>query len=108
MHTVDRYLLKNALYIVLLANIIALLPLGRHPFVWLNAAALGLCLLLLWLIRLTIRRYADTFGRSAGEVKDLLGRYIEDDRRGRGSFYDYLREPPAVPPNPAGRHDDST
>ena len=91
MHTVDRYLLKNALYLFLLANIIAFIPRGTAQFYWLNAGALILCLLLFGLIRLTIRRYADEFGHDRSAVKDLLGRYIEDDKRGKVSFYDYLK-----------------
>ncbi|GEM_PF-6643720 len=89
MHKVSRYLLKNTVYIFLLANIVALLWPGR-PFVWLNGLALGLCLLVHFLIRLTVRRYAMIFGRSREEIVDLLGRYIEDERRGRKSFHDYL------------------
>lgn len=97
MHKVDRYLLKNACYIFLLANIIAYLFQGRPLFLWLNAAALGLCLLLFCLIRLTVRRYADEFGRGREEVKALLGEYIEDDKRGKLSFHDYLKKRPCVP-----------
>ena len=89
MHKVNRYLLKNAVYIVLLANIVALLLPGR-PMIWLNLLALLLCLLMLFLIRLTVQRYAAVFGKSRDEIADLLGRYIEDERRGRKSFYDYL------------------
>ena len=92
MHTVDRYLLKNACFIFLLANIVAYMPRELNLFPWLNALALMLCLLMLFLIRLTVRRYAGEFGRSREEVKDLLGSYIEDDRRGKVSFYDYLNQ----------------
>ena len=91
MHKVDRYLLKNAIYIVLLANIIAYFFNGSTLFLLLNGGALVLCLLLFFLIRLTVRRYADEFGRARSEVKDLLGSYIEDDKRGKVSFYDYLK-----------------
>jgi len=89
MHKVNRYLLKNTVYIVLLANIVALL-LPARPFVWLNLLALALCLLMVFLIKLTVKRYAAVFGKSRGEIADLLGRYIEDERRGRKSFHDYL------------------
>jgi hypothetical protein len=44
------------------------------------------------LIRLTVRRYAEEFGMDREAVKDLLGKYIEDDRRGKVSFYDYLKK----------------
>lgn len=91
MHKVDRYLLKNAVYIVLLVNIIAYFFSGSTLFFLLNGVALVLCLLLFFLIRLTVRRYADEFGRARSEVKDLLGSYIEDDKRGKVSFYDYLK-----------------
>lgn len=89
MHKVNRYLIKNSVYILLLANIVALLLPGR-PLLWLNLLALALCLLMLFLIRLTVQRYAVVFGKSRDEITDLLGRYIEDERRGRKSFYDYL------------------
>ncbi|NJC88503.1 MAG: hypothetical protein FIB02_08230 [Desulfuromonas sp.] len=92
MHKVDLYLLKNSCYVFLLANIIAYIPKGPQLFPWLNAIALALCLLLYYLIRLTVRRYADEFGRSREEVKDLLGKYIEDDKKGKVSFYDYLKK----------------
>lgn len=101
MHKVDLYLLKNSCYIFLLANIIAYIPRGTYLFPWMNALALGLCLLMLFLIRLTVSRYAAEFGKSREEVKTLLGKYIEDDRKGKLSFYDYLkkRHPnPAAPP----------
>lgn len=100
MHKVDRYLLKNSLYIFLLANIIACVPRGKIFFLWLNIVALAICLLLLFLIRLTIRRYAVAFGKSGEDVKNLLGRYIEDDTRGKLSFYDYLqRQKPSTSGN---------
>ena len=92
MHKVDRYLLKNSFYIFLLANILAYIPKGTGLFPWLNAIALGLCLLLFFLIRLTVRRYAEEFSLSRDEVKNLLGRYIEDDKRGKISFFDYLKK----------------
>jgi hypothetical protein len=97
MHKVDGYVLKNSLYIFLLANIIAYIPRGSFLFPWMNAIALGLCLLLFYLIRLTIRRYAAEFGRTGSEVKDLLGSYIDDDKRGKLSFYDYLKKRQAPP-----------
>ena len=92
MHKVDRYLLKNAFFIFVLANIIAYIPREMNLFPWLNALAFSLCLLLFCLIRLTIRRYAEEFGMSGAEVKDLLGKYIEDEKRGKISFNDYLRK----------------
>jgi len=104
-HKVDRYLLKNSVYIFLLANIIAYIPKGTHLFPWLNAIALAFCLLLFFLIRLTTRRYADEFGKSREEVKDFLGKYIEDDKKGKVSFYDYLKKRYAgqsVPPDTSG------
>jgi len=91
MNKVDLYLLKNSFYFFLLANIIALLVPGNNLYPWLNAVALGLSLLMLLLIRLTIVRYARDFGRSRDEVKTLLGEYIEDDKRGKVSFYEYLK-----------------
>ena len=102
MHKVDLYLLKNSCYVFLLANIIAYIPKGPYLFPWLNAIALALCLLLFFLIRLTLRRYADEFGKSRAEVKDLLGKYIEDDRKGKVSFYDYLKKRAAKQSDPSG------
>lgn len=90
MNKVNRYLLKTAVYIFLLANIMALLLPGETLLVWLNVVAVALCLLMVGLIRLTVRRYAAAFGKSREEVIALLGRYIEDERRGKKSFYDYL------------------
>ena len=84
MHTVDRYLLKNAFFIFLLANIVAYIFKGMELFPWLNALALGLCLLLFSLIRLTVRRYADEFGRPRELDDDLvvaLGAYSQCFRR---------------------------
>jgi len=92
MHKVDLYLLKNSLYIFLLANIIGFFPLGTNLFPWLNALAFGLCLLMLCLIRLTVRRYAGEFGKNPADVKTLLGKYIEDDKRGKLTFHDYLKK----------------
>lgn len=90
MHKVSRYLLKNTVYIFLLANIVALLLPGSRMFVWLNLLALILCGLVYGLIRLTVDRYAKVFGRSREEITDLLGRYIEDENRGKKTFHDYL------------------
>lgn len=92
MHKVDRYLLKNAFFIFLLANIIAYVPREMNLFPWLNAIAVGLCLVMFFLIRLTVRRYAEEFGKTRKQVKDLLGTYIEDDKRGKVSFNDYLKK----------------
>ena len=91
MNKVDLYLLKNTFYFFLLANIIALCFPGSKPFPLMNALALGLSLLMLALIRLTIVRYAKDFSKSREEVKMLLGEYIEDDKRGKVSFHDYLK-----------------
>ena len=92
MHKVDLYLLKNAFFIFLLANIIAYFPREMNLFPWLNAIAFCLCLLMFFLIRLTVSRYAGEFGKSREAVKDLLGKYIEDEKRGKVSFYDYLKQ----------------
>ena len=91
MNKVDLYLLKTTFYFFLLANIIALCFPGSKPFPLMNALALGLSLLMLVLIRLTIVRYAKDFSKSREEVKTLLGEYIEDDKRGKVSFHDYLK-----------------
>jgi hypothetical protein len=101
MHKVDLYLLKNSFYFFLLANIIALCFPARKLFPLLNAIALGLSLLMLLLIRLTIVRYAKDFSKGREEVKTLLGEYIEDDKRGKVSFHDYMkRRQPLNPPAP--------
>lgn len=102
MHKVDLYLLKTSCYFFVLANIVALCFPARQLFPLMNALALGLSLLMFGLIRLTIVRYARDFGKSRNEVKDLLGEYIEDGKRGRISFHDYLKrrqplDPPARP-----------
>jgi hypothetical protein len=100
-HKVDIYLLKNSFYIFLLANIIAYVPREPYLFPWLNLVAFALCLLLFVLIRLTVKRYAAEFEKNPEEVKALLGKYIEDDKRGKISFYDYLKKrftPPAASP----------
>lgn len=103
MHKVDLYLLKNSFYFFILANILALCFPERQLFPLLNALAMGLSLLMLALIRLTISRYARDFGRSRDEVKTRLGEYIEDDKRGKVSFYDYLKR--RYPPDPSPRPD---
>lgn len=92
MHKVDIYLLKNSCYIFLLANIIAYVPREPYLFPWLNLVAFLLCLLLFILIRLTVRRYSAEFRTNPQAVKDLLGKYIEDDKRGKISFHDYLKK----------------
>ncbi len=91
MNKVNVYMLKNFLYVFLLANIIALLFRGRQLFVWMNVIALVICVLVFLLIRLTVRRYAAEFQKSRDEVRDLLGQYIEDEQRGKTSFHDYLK-----------------
>lgn len=103
MHKVDIYLLKNFFYIFLLANIIAYVPREPYLFPWLNLVAFALCLLLFILIRLTVQRYAGEFGRPREEVKALLGEYIEDDKRRKVSFYDYLKKKLAMPATPPVR-----
>jgi len=90
MNKVKKYLLKNTFYIFLLANIIAVFFHSSSRFLWFNALAGILCMLMYVLIKLTIQRYAAVFGKSRGEIADMLGRYIEDERRGKKSFYDYL------------------
>ena len=102
MNKVNLYLLKNSIYFFLLANIIALCFPGSKPFPLMNALALGLSLLMLLLIRMTIVRYAKDFSKSRDEVRALLGEYIEDDKRGKGSFHDYLKRrlPPVSPARP--------
>ena len=92
MHKVDVYLLKNACYFFALANIIPLIFPKANLTLWTNGVALLLSLVLLILIRLTVRRYADIFGKSRSEVKQLLADYIVDKRRGKLSFYDYLQK----------------
>jgi len=98
MHNVDGYLLKNACYFFALANIVPLIFPKANLTLWTNGAALLLSLLLLFLIRLTVRRYAEVFGKSRGEVKQLLAEYITDKRRGKLSFYDYLKKRRAQEP----------
>ena len=90
MHKVNKYLLRNTLYIFLLANIIAFFFKGGGRFLWGNLVAFILCLLMYGLIRLTVQRYAAVFGKSRKEIADKLGCYIEDEHRGKKSFYDYL------------------
>lgn len=90
MRTADRYLLKTAFFIFLLANILSLLIPVANPFLWMNAIALVLTLLVVLLIWLTIRRYAQDCGQSREEIKELLGAYIVDETRGKLSFHEYL------------------
>jgi hypothetical protein len=106
MHKVDVYLLKNACYFFALANIIPLIFPKANLTPWTNGAALLLSLILLFLIRLTVRRYAEVFGKSRTEVKQLLADYIVDKRRGKLSFFEYLKkrrkQEPAPASTPAG------
>ena len=102
MHKVDAYLLKNSIYILVLANLIALLLYKWNLFLHLTLLALLLNLIVFALIQLTIRRYAAKFGKTREQIKNLLGRYIEDDSRQRGSFHDFIRNhldtfPPRYP-----------
>lgn len=102
MHKVDAYLLKNSLYILVLANLIALLLYKWNLFLHLTLFALLLNLVVLGLIQLTIRRYAAKFGKTREQIKNLLGRYIEDDNKQGISFHDYVRNhldtfPPRYP-----------
>jgi len=92
MHKVDIYLLKNSFYFFILANIIPLIFTREGLALWTNGAALLLSLLMLVLIRLTVRRYAGDFGKSHAEVKQLLAEYIEDKRRGKLTFHDYVKK----------------
>ena len=101
MHKADVYLLKNACYFFALANIIPLIFPKADLALWTNGAALLLSLLLLFLIRLTVRRYAEVFGISRSEVKQLLAEYIVDKRRGKLSFYEYLKKRREQEPVPA-------
>jgi len=99
MHIVDKYLLKNSFYILVLANLIALILHKLQLFLHLNVVALCLDLIVFLLIRLTIYRYAGKFDKSRPAIKDLLGRYIEDDKEDRLSFHDYIKKHLAeVPP----------
>ena len=99
MHKVDIYLLKNSLYILILANLIALILHKLHLFLHFNVLAICLDLIVFSLIRLTIYRYAGKFGKTRPEIKNLLGRYIEDDAEDRLSFHDYIKKHIAeVPP----------
>jgi hypothetical protein len=92
MHKVDVYLLKNTVYFFVLANIIPLIfTVSKFSFCT-NGIALLLSLVILFLIRLTVRRYAEALGKGRAEVKQLLGEYIEDKRRGKLSFYAYLKK----------------
>lgn len=99
MHKVDIYLLKNSFYVLVLANLVALVLHKLQIFLHMNVIALSLDLIVLTLIKLTIHRYAGEFDKSRQEIKNLLGRYIEDDTKERVSFHDYIRNYLAeVPP----------
>ena len=113
MHKVDAYLLKNSIYILVLANLIALLLYKWNLFLHLTLIALALNLVVFSLIQLTIRRYAGKFGKTREQIKNLLGRYIEDDSKQGISFHDYIqnhldtfppRYPEKPPFEPPGRH----
>ncbi len=92
MHKVDVYLIKNAFYILVLANLIGLLLHKWNLFLQLNILALVLDLIVFSLVKLTIHRYSLKFRKTKGQVKDLLGRYIEDDSKERCSFHDYIKK----------------
>lgn len=92
MHRADLYLLKNTGYFFALANIVGLFFPGWLMALWCNAVALAISLALCWLIRLTIRRYAAALGMPPAEVKQHLADYIADEKRGKGSFFDYLQQ----------------
>lgn len=90
MHKVDAYLIKNALYILVLANLIALLLHKWNLYLHLTVLALVLDLIVFSLVKLTIHRYSLKFRKTKEQVKNLLGRYIEDDSGERSSFHDYI------------------
>jgi hypothetical protein len=92
MHKVDAYLLKNTFYILVLANLIGLILHKMNLFLWLNVIALSVNLIVLLLIKLTIHRYAGEFDKGRHEVKDFLGKYIEDDTKKKLSFHDYIKK----------------
>jgi hypothetical protein len=99
MHKVDVYLLKNTFYILVLGNLIALILHKLNLFMLINVIALSINLIVLLLIKLTIHRYAGEFGKTRQEVKDFLGKYIEDDTKEKLSFHDYIEKLLAgVPP----------
>ncbi len=105
MHKVDAYLLKNSIYILVLANLVGLLLYKWNLFLQLTLLALALNLVVFILIRHTVRRYARKFGKTREQVKNLLGRYIEEDNKAASSFHDYLKNhleafPPRYPVHP--------
>ena len=107
MHKVDLYLLKNSFYILVLANLIALLLYKWNLFLHLTLIALMLNLVVFILIRYTIRRYAGKFGKTPEQIKNLLGRYIEDENKAAPSFHEYVKNhleafPPRYPAQPGG------
>ena len=107
MHKVDIYLLKNSFYILVLANLIALLLYKWNLFLNLTLIALILNLVVFILIKHTIQRYARKFGKTPEQIKNLLGRYIEDDNKAASSFHDYVKNhleafPPRYPVHPSG------
>ncbi len=91
MHKVDVYLVKNAFYILVLANLVGLLLHKWNLFLQLNILALVLDLIVFSLVKLTIHRYSLKFRKNREQVKNLLGRYIEDDSEERSSFHDYIK-----------------
>lgn len=92
MHKVDVYLLKNTFYILVLGNLIALILHKLNLFMLINVIALSINLIVLLLIKLTIHRYAGEFSKTRQEVKDFLGKYIEDDTKEKLSFHDYIEK----------------
>jgi ABC-type bacteriocin/lantibiotic exporter with double-glycine peptidase domain len=91
MHKVDAYLLKNSIYILVLANLVALFLYKWNLFLHLTLLALLLNLVVFILIKLTIHRYARKFGKTREQIKNLLGRYIEEDSKEKRSFHDYIK-----------------
>jgi hypothetical protein len=107
MHKVDIYLLKNSFYTLVLANLIALLLYKWNLFLNLTLIALSLNLVVFILIKYTILRYARKFGKTPEQIKNLLGRYIEDDNKAVSSFHEYIKNhleafPPRYPAHPDG------
>lgn len=102
MHKVDAYLLRNSIYILVLANLVALLLYKWNLFLHLTLLALILNLVVFALIKYTINRYARKFGKTREQIKNLLGRYIEEDNKAAASFHDYVKNhldtfPPRYP-----------
>lgn len=101
----DLYLLKNTGYFFALGNIVVLLFPSWQMALGCNGVALAVSLGLFWLIRLTVRRYAAAFSLSRTTVKELLADYIADEKRGKISFFDYLRQRAStVDSTPSSRH----